>query len=310
MLLFLTGACVSTREFSGVQDQLTDCEDEQVVLKKEVRELRVSTNELKGNNKRLQEKMATAKQENEQLRRDYTVLSGKANRLTRDNAALEEQQELLKQGSSKEISQLLTDLQSAQTDLQGREDRLRGAQSELEQRNARLMELENILKRKDEAVKALKKKVMNALTGFNNNGLTVHEKNGKVYVSLDEKLLFKTGKYDVDPKGKQALSNLAGVLAKNPDINVMVEGHTDDVPLRGTGTLKDNWDLSVMRATAVTKILLRNKHISPQRITSAGRSKYVPIDGKKTAYARQKNRRTEIILTPRLDELFKLLEVN
>jgi chemotaxis protein MotB len=131
-----------------------------------------------------------------------------------------------------------------------------------------------------------------------------------VYVSLEEKLLFKTGQWDVDPKGQQALKELSNVLAQNPDINIMVEGHTDDVPMHGSGSVKDNWDLSVMRATAVTKILTQNQQIDPKRIIAAGRSEYLPLSSDKTPEGRQMNRRTEIILTPNLDELLEILEIN
>jgi len=187
---------------------------------------------------------------------------------------------------------------------------LRAAEKELEERNAKLIELQNILAQKEQAVKDLKKKVMDALVGFNNNGLTVHEKNGKVYVSLEEKLLFKTGQWNVNPQGQQAIQQLAQVLAKNPDINIMVEGHTDNVPMHGSGEVKDNWDLSVMRATAVVKILTQNKQIDPKRIIAAGRSEYLPLAPNNTAEGRQMNRRTEIILTPNLDQLLKIIEVN
>jgi chemotaxis protein MotB len=231
-------------------------------------------------------------------------------RLQQFNTELENQLSALKAGSSEEIARLMGKLQEAQTDLQKREDVLKSAQTELEQRSLRLQELEEALKQKDDAVKQLRQKVMDALLGFNNKGLTIQEKNGKVYVSLDEQLLFKTGQWDVDPKGQQALSNLAEVLGQNPDINVLVEGHTDNVPMRGTGMVKDNWDLSVMRATAVTRILLKNKAVEPKRITSAGRGEFFPIDEANTQEARQKNRRTEIILTPRLDEIFRILENN
>jgi chemotaxis protein MotB len=191
-----------------------------------------------------------------------------------------------------------------------REDKLREAEEQLEARNARLIELQNILAQKEQAVKALKDKVMDALVGFNNKGLTIQEKNGKVYVSLEEKLLFKTGKWDVDPNGQKALKELAQVLAENPDISVMVEGHTDDVEMRGSGEVKDNWDLSVMRATAVTKILTQNSNVDPKQIIAAGRSEYLPISPDKTAGGRQMNRRTEIILTPKLDELLEIIEMN
>jgi chemotaxis protein MotB len=231
-------------------------------------------------------------------------------RLSRINSELENQLNSLKTGSSEEIARLMEKLQQTQTDLQKREDILKSAQKELEQRSIRLKELEDALRQKDDAVKQLRQKVMDALLGFNNKGLTIHEKNGKVYVSLDEQLLFKTGQWEVDPKGQQALASLAEVLGQNNDINVLVEGHTDDVPMRGTGMVKDNWDLSVMRATAVTRILLKNKSVDPKRITSAGRGEFFPIDEAKTPGARQKNRRTEIILTPRLDEIFRILESN
>jgi chemotaxis protein MotB len=130
-----------------------------------------------------------------------------------------------------------------------------------------------------------------------------------VYVSLEERLLFQTGSTVVDQKGEEALKQLSKVLEKNPDINVLVEGHTDDVPITG-GPIKDNWDLSVMRATAVVRILSSNKKVKPSQLTAAGRSEYFPIDKSNTADARKKNRRTEIILTPKLDELLKALESN
>jgi chemotaxis protein MotB len=156
----------------------------------------------------------------------------------------------------------------------------------------------------------LKKKLSDALTGFEGKGLTITQKNGKVYVSMDESLLFASGKTNVEPKGVDALKNVAKVLEQNTDINVMVEGHTDDVPMKGAGEIKDNWDLSVMRATSVTKIMLNAASIDAKRITSAGRGEFFPLDPAKTPDARKKNRRTEIILTPKLDELLKVLGSN
>jgi chemotaxis protein MotB len=144
--------------------------------------------------------------------------------------------------------------------------------------------------------------------GFENQGLAVTQKNGKVYVSLEEKLLFKSGSTVVDPKGAAALKKLSGVLEQNPDINVMIEGHTDDVPVIAGSTYKDNWDLSVLRATSIVRILLDGSKINPERLTTAGRSQYQPVEPAKTAESRQKNRRTEIILSPKLDELYKLVE--
>lgn len=127
---------------------------------------------------------------------------------------------------------------------------------------------------------------------------------------MDESLLFASGKTNVEPKGIEALKNVAKVLEQNIDINVLVEGHTDDVPMKGAGEIKDNWDLSVMRATSVTKIMLSSAKIESSRITAAGRGEFFPLDPAKTAEARKKNRRTEIILTPKLDELLKVLGNN
>jgi len=172
----------------------------------------------------------------------------------------------------------------------------------LAEKEARLQELQSILEQKDAEVKALKSKVMDALKGFEDKGLTIHEKNGKVYVSLDAELLFASGSWELDNKVKATLAQLGNILAGDIGINVAIEGHTDNVPFKGSGNVKDNWDLSVMRATSVVKEILKNKDINPQRITAAGRSEYVPIDND-----RAKNRRIEIILTPKLDELFQII---
>jgi len=134
-------------------------------------------------------------------------------------------------------------------------------------------------------------------------------KDGKVYVSMDEKLLFKTGSYEIDANGRAALRKLGALLEKNTDIGILVEGHTDDVPYRSSsGQLVDNWDLSVKRATTVVRVLTQDTKINPKRLTASGRGEYIPVDPLKTAEARQKNRRTEIILTPDLSELYKILE--
>jgi chemotaxis protein MotB len=286
---FFLLSCVSSKKFNQLNGNFQDCEKTVQSMKEQNQALNVKITEL-------QSKI------DKQIK-DISELTAKLNETTGNL-------ESLKAGSSEEIARLMGKLQEAQTDLQKREDILKSAQTELEKRSLRLQELEEALKQKDDAVKQLRQKVMDALVGFNNKGLTIQEKNGKVYVSLDEQLLFKTGQWDVDPKGQQALSNLAEVLGQNPDINVLVEGHTDNVPMRGTGLVKDNWDLSVMRATAVTRILVKNKSVDPKRITSAGRGEFFPIDEANTPEARQKNRRTEIILTPRLDEIFRILENN
>lgn len=309
-LLIVSSSCVSMKQFSEVQDKLRNYASENEELKQRKMELEAANTGFTSKNEQLSAQNNELKSQLEESLYGLNIEKRNVSALEKERADLQRQMEILNSGSSSEIEKLLDELQIAQSDLNNREDKLRMAEQELEDRNAKLIELQNILAQKDQAVKDLKNKVMNALIGFNNNGLTVHEKNGKVYVSLDEKLLFKTGKWDVDPNGQKAIRELSNVLAQNSDINIMVEGHTDDVPMHGTGDIKDNWDLSVMRSTAVTKILTQNKQIDPKRIISAGRSEYLPLSPDKIAEARQMNRRTEIILTPKLDELLKLIESN
>jgi chemotaxis protein MotB len=180
----------------------------------------------------------------------------------------------------------------------------------LAEREVKVKELEQILAKKDKAVTDLKNKVTNALLNFKENDLTVEVKNGKVYVSLAEQLLFGSGSIDVDQKGVSALQQLGKAIKDQKDINIMVEGHTDNVPVsKKSQYMQDNWDLSVMRATSITKILTR-AGVSPQQITAAGRGEFVPLLANDTQPNKQKNRRTEIIITPDLGELFKILETN
>lgn len=309
-VIFFITSCVSSKKFNQLNGNFQESQRTVQSLKEQNQALQVQNTELQSKIDKMSKDLSETSSKLDDTSQKLQNLQAENKRLNQINTELENQLKSLKAGSSEEIAKLLGKLQETQTDLQKREDNLKTAQEELQKRTARLQELELALQQKDEAVKQLRQKVMDALLGFNNKGLTIQEKNGKVYVSLDEQLLFKTGQWDVDPKGQQALSNLAEVLAQNPDINVMVEGHTDNVPMRGTGMVKDNWDLSVMRATAVTRILLKNKAIDPKRIVSAGRGEFFPIDDADTPEARQKNRRTEIILTPRLDEIFKILENN
>lgn len=180
----------------------------------------------------------------------------------------------------------------------------------LEERERKVKELEQVLANKDRAVQDLKNRISNALLNFKENDLTINVKNGKVYVSLAEQLLFRSGSVEVDSKGVTALQQLAKALKDQKDIHIMVEGHTDNVPISKKSTyMQDNWDLSVMRATSITRILTKGG-VSPNQITASGKGEYLPLAPNATSEDKQKNRRTEIIITPNLDELFKILEVN
>jgi chemotaxis protein MotB len=179
--------------------------------------------------------------------------------------------------------------------------------SDLEKREARLKEVEDVLHKQDAATNALKNKLQQALLGFQQSGLTVDVRNGKVYVSLADKLLFPSGSITIDEHGKAALQQLAGVLNKETEINIAVEGHTDDKKIINLGQIKDNWDLSVLRATSVVRYLTETEKVDPKRLTATGKGEFQPIDPANTDEARAKNRRIEIVLTPKLDELYNLI---
>lgn len=217
--------------------------------------------------------------------------------------------------SKEEIQAMLSEIQALQSELMAREDALFKAertlqdkQNQLELQNAKITELTALIEQQNAKMQDIKNKIQNALVGYEGNGLQIESRNGRIYVSLDEKLLFQSGKWSVDTRGKQAIRQLSGVLAGQKDIDILVEGHTDNVPYSGNGNITDNWDLSVKRATAIVRILLENKELEASRVTAAGRSEFNPVDTANTKEARQKNRRIEIILTPKLTELLQLFE--
>lgn len=177
----------------------------------------------------------------------------------------------------------------------------------LADREKRVQELEEIIKKQEDMVEGIRSKVANSLLSFSSDELQVEVKDGKVYVSLAQNLLFKSGKYKVDTKGLTALKNLSEVLVKQKDIDIVVEGHTDDVPYKSAGVIQDNWDLSVLRATAVVRELQKN-NVDPKRLVPAGRADNSPKKVGKTTEARALNRRIEIVISPSLDELYKLLD--
>ena len=183
-------------------------------------------------------------------------------------------------------------------------------ETELQSRSERVDQLEQMIENQKDALNELKERLSNALLNFEGKGLTVEQRNGKVYVSMENKLLFKSGKWNVEAQGKKALRQLAVVLEENPDISVLIEGHTDNEPFPAKGALESNWDLSTKRATAVVAILLENDLVLPQNLTAAGRSEYLPIAPNSTVLGRASNRRIEIILSPPLDEITELLQTN
>jgi chemotaxis protein MotB len=243
----------------------------------------------------------------DELSSTYDLLASKNSRNMAEKA--KETKELLKQLGEIQNS-LLTkedDLNNLSNSLAEKQLALEKAQEELEERSARVAELEYIINKKDSMVTTLKQRISKALIGLEGEGLTVVQKNGKVYISLEEDLLFASGKYQVGTAGISALNKLSAALADQKDLEILVEGHTDSIPI-SKGTVKDNWDLSVLRATAVVKVLMSNPNLSPIQLTAAGRGEHMPFKDNATSEGRAANRRIEIILAPNLDDLFDLLE--
>ena len=276
LLLLLAGvacACVSNKKFNSMKA-------EALRLDGELNSANTRIDDLTRRNDTLTAKKLRLVSDSTRLYMSYTALQ-------------ERYQKLLADGSA-ETARMLKELETSQM--------------ALNERSRRVNELEAMLRSREEAINAIRRKVTDALTGFDGKGLSISIKNGNVYVSMDDKLLFRSGSFEIDPNGARAVHDLATVLAQNADINVMVEGHTDDVPYRPNGQLRDNLDLSAKRATTVVRLLLENKGIAPSRIIAAGRGESLPVASGKTSEARAKNRRTEIILTPKLDELMQLMQ--
>ena len=232
--------------------------------------------------------------------RNMTTQYDKINKL---NTELLEKYNLLLAGDRSENRKLLTDLEATRLRLQAQEDSLSALGKSLGDREAKLADLQKELATKDAAMKALKDRVTAALSGFEGKGLTVTQKDGKIYVNLDNKLLFKSGSTTVEGEGKQALTNLAKAVENEKDLSILVEGHTDTDKILPGGSMKDNWDLSVLRATSVVRILQESSAIDPKRVTAGGRGEYVPVDPNDKG----KNRRIEVILAPNLEALYKLV---
>jgi len=221
------------------------------------------------------------------LKKDTSMMAEELRDLQKDYNDMDANYKRLKNNSSSEITKLSGDLAA---------------------REKRLKEVEEVLRKRDEATNALKEKLQQALLGFTKNGLTVEIKNGKVYVSLTDKLLFPSGSIIIDEKGKQALASLANVLKQQPEINIAVEGHTDNQKINNLGQIKDNWDLSVLRATSVVRYLTENEKVQSVRMTATGKGEFQPLGSNASADGRSKNRRIEIVLSPKLDELYDLIK--
>ncbi len=327
LIFLLLVSCIPSRQFDDVKSAKDRCEKELAELKAKQETFIAKEKELDVKLADLTKQIKTLSNDTSSMGLTYRRLTSSFERLNQTYDKLLENNSQLMKGKDDDNKKLMGQFQLTQEELQKKEDRLRDAEIDLEKRKAeveklssdmriyeeelnnkekRVAELESVLARKDSTVTALREKVSSALLGFQDNGLTVSTKNGKVYVSLEERLLFESGSTVVDAKGVEALKKLAKVLERESDINVLIEGHTDNVPIK-SATIKDNWDLSVLRATSIVRIITTNSKVDPRSLTAAGRGEYFPIEKANTPEARKKNRRTEIILAPNLDELYKIL---
>ncbi len=302
----VTVSCVSKKVFVDLEDKYNQLQDQKKELLVKNDDMQLNQNKdkdyihkIEDVNTALLQKNKASKREADALRNSYIELKKTYDMLASNSSAALEKNAVENRG-------LLSQLDDKETRLIEESLRLKNLEGELTSRSSRIDELEKLIAEKEAAMQQLKNTVSNALKGFEGKGLSIVNKNGKVYVSMENKLLFNSGSWAVGENGKQAVGKLAKVLAENSDISVLIEGHTDNDPFNGP-VIKDNWDLSVKRATAIVRIL-KDSNVREKQITAAGRGEFVPVASNSSKEGKAKNRRIEIILSPNLDEIAKLLQ--
>lgn len=344
-LLLMIAGCVPLKEMERVQGKADSLERALTQCGLLTDSLQLQDAEHRDQLARARGQIATLSDDTLRLRVEQARCVEDKARLQRDLSALEALQESLVASTQRETTKLLEEIQRNQEELRKREDALkelerssyqrkqaldrlqlqlqrdsmvsdslrraqRALGEALAQRDADMTALRQRINQQDSATQALRQRVASALFGFEGKGLTVTLRNGRVLVSLDEQLMFKSGSYTVDPRGQEALRTLVPVLEAQTDFHIVVEGHTDNVPMRAAGPISDNWDLSVKRATSIVRVLLEGSKIDPARISASGRAEFAPLVEGNTARAREQNRRTEIILTPSMDTILEALGEN
>ncbi len=309
VVLSLTTSCVSKKIYQDLENKYADLKKDHNALSDENGALKTSKNQLELDKANLQTELDKTKSERDQLASDYAATKKSLDNLKASYAALEKDSNEALEANINKNRQLLAELEAKQKALTAEQDRLTKLKKDLEASSIRLAELEKMMADKDAAMKKLKETLTKSLKAFEGKGLTVTEKDGKVYVSMENKLLFESGSWTVGAEGKKAVDLVGKVLGDNPDISVLIEGHTDNDKITGTigGGVENNWDLSTKRATAIVNILSANAKVKKENLTAAGRGEFAPLLSNETAEGKAKNRRIEIILTPKLDEISKML---
>lgn len=313
LIMLVFASCVSTKKYKALASAKVDsenklnakyreCESYTETLQKTIFELEAQRTAL---DKKIRDMMDSIAQYKFQIAENDAFIRSLGEKLDEQTKKLALEIEM----KNKTLQAKELELNNALAKAELERTRMQVMREELQKTSDRVRNLEAELSRKDSAVKALKEAVADALKGFDNLDIKVENRNGRVYVSLSEKLLFKSGSIAVDPKGEDALIKLAGALSKQPDVQVMVEGHTDNKPMNGD-KIKDNWDLSVLRATSIVRILVDKGKLNGKNVLATGRGETMPVATNDTADGRTKNRRTEIILTPRLEKILDILNSN
>jgi chemotaxis protein MotB len=310
LTLVLISSCVSPKIYKDLESKYANLKQANRKLTDENEDLLFDKTKAENELKQLKTDYAQVLAQRNRLQGDYEANKANLDALKSSYDALEKNSSASIAANSEKNRELLAQLEAKEQALANENQRLEKLKKELQDRSNRVAELEKVISDKDAAMTALKDAISKALTDFEGKGLTIEQRDGKVYVSMENKLLFSSGSWAVGTEGRRAVQQLGTVLAKNPDIAVLIEGHTDNVPFQGNGQIVGNWDLSTKRATAIVTILRENASINAENLTAAGRGEFAPIATNDTPEGKAKNRRIEVILTPKLDELSRLLKDN
>jgi chemotaxis protein MotB len=308
IVLSMTVSCVSKKVFTDLETKFADLKKENRHLIDQNDSITKTKNQLDTDFAALKANYEKTKAERDKLASDFEASDKNLKTLQASYSALEKNSdESLKVNMAKN-RELLAQLEAKEKALAAEKANLNKLSADLKDRSDRVNELESLIAAKEAAMKKLKETLSKSLKAFEGKGLTVHQKDGKVYVSVENKLLFESGSWAVGPEGKKAVVAVGKVLGDNPDISILIEGHTDNDKFGGAvGQIENNWDLSTKRATAIVNILAENKAVKKDNLTAAGRGEYAPLMSNDTQEGKAKNRRIEIILTPKLDEISKML---
>jgi chemotaxis protein MotB len=307
LTLVLSTSCVSKKIYTDLENKYADLKKENRKISDENTELSKALTAAQNELAKLQKNYDATLAQRDKLQQDYEATKTSLDNLQKSYEALEKNSSSAIAENAKKNRELLAQLEAKEQALAAENARLEKLKKDMDLRSQRIAELESIISSKDAAMTKLKNAISKALTNFEGKGLTVEQRDGKVYVSMENKLLFQSGSWAVGTNGREAVKQLGSVLAENPEIAILIEGHTDNVPYTSSGQLSGNWDLSTKRATAIVEILRENASINPENLTAAGRGEFAPIASNDTAEGKAKNRRIEVILTPKLDEISKLL---